>query len=651
MYEFIRVAAAVTRVEVGNVPHNVKEIIKKADKAKKSDVDVLAFPELCLTGYTCADLFFQDSLLKSTKEGIKELVTHSFEWNFTLAVGAPIDIAGQLYNCAIIINHGKILGIVPKTFLPNYNEYYEKRWFSSSVDLNCKNISSKFFGITSEYDIPVGRNILFNINDKVTIGVEICEDLWAPMPPSTLLALNGAELIINLSASNETISKREYRKDLVRGQSARLFCAYMYCSAGEGESTTDLVFSGHSLIAENGSLLKENKNFIDSDYMISTDIDLGKIRADRRKNKSFKDCATLYGAKEDFITVSCNNSENDFVSDAKLYKVIKLPFVPKNKSDRLQRCLNIFNMQVAGLKKRILTTNSKLVVGVSGGLDSTLALLVSAEALKELGRPLTDLTGITMPCFGTSDRTYNNAVKLMQSLNIATKEVNIKEACIKHYEDIGHDINVHDVTYENVQARERTQVLMDYASEIGAFVVGTGDLSELALGFCTYNGDHMSMYSVNAGIPKTLISWLIDSVIEYDTFKSSTEILKDIIDTPISPELLPPNSKGAISQETENIIGPYSLHDFFLFYLVRYGFSPQKIYHLAKIAFKDEFDDATILKWQKLFYRRFFTQQFKRNCMPDGVKIGNICLSPRGDWRMPSDTVFKIWMSDLDELG
>ncbi len=651
MFDFVRVGSGVPDIEIGNVEFNVEQIIKKASDAKEGNVDVLAFPELSLTGYTCADLFFQDTLLNNVKEGIKTIVEKSTEWDITLAVGAPICINGQLYNCAVLINRGRILGIVPKTFLPNYSEYYEKRWFSSSVDLVQKTISSKAFNLCAEYDIPVGRNLIFNINDKVKIAVEICEDLWSPLPPSTFLTLNGAEVILNLSASNETISKRAYRKELVCHQSARSFCAYVYSSAGQTESTTDLVFSGHSLIAENGVLLKQNENFMDSDYMIVSDVDLGKIRSDRKKNKSFKDSATLYGTKEESRVIDCyTENTDDFTTKAEKYNVYKLPFVPSNKKDRLKRCQNIFDMQVAGLKKRILTTNSKLVIGVSGGLDSTLALLVCTEALKELGRPMTDVYGITMPCFGTSGRTYNNAVKLMQSLKISAKEIDIKEACVKHYEDIGHDINVHDVTFENVQARERTQVLMDFASEIGAFVVGTGDLSELALGFCTYNADHMSMYGVNAGVPKTLIKWLIDSVIKYDTFADSTEILKDIIDTPISPELLPPDSKGAIAQETENIIGPYSLHDFFLYYLVRFGFTPEKIFHLAKKAFAGEFDAETIIKWQKMFYRRFFTQQFKRNCMPDGVKIGNICLSPRGDWRMPSDATFKMWLNEIEKI-
>lgn len=650
MFDFVRVASAVPPVQVGDVDFNLTQILLKARQAQQERVDLLVFPELCITGYTCADLFFQESLLAKTKEALTEILRQSLTWDFTALVGAPLLIQGQTYNCGVVVQKGQLVGIVPKTFLPNYSEYYERRWFSSSNDLREPVISSAEFGIYPAYNIPVGRDLIFNIHNQCKLGIEICEDLWSPLPPSTFLALGGAELIANLSASNETIAKRGYRRTLVEQQSARLFCGYVYCSAGATESTTDLIFSGHSLVAENGVLLKENENRIDSDYLLVTELDLGKIRADRAKNKSYKDTSALYGLHEACRTIDCGDAGKALFGNGELHDVHPLPFVPATQKDRLERCQGIFEMQVAGLKKRILVTNAKVVVGVSGGLDSTLALLVCAEAMRQLGRPLTDVTGITMPCFGTSDRTYQNSLTLMQSLGITAKEINIREACLLHFENIGHDKDVHDVTFENVQARERTQVLMDYAGKIGGFVVGTGDLSELALGWCTYNADHMSMYGVNASIPKTLIRWMIDSIIQYNVFEKSTEVLKDIIDTPISPELLPPDADGRIAQETESIVGPYSLHDFFLFYMVRYGFTPEKIYFLAKKAFAGEFDGAVILKWLKVFYRRFFSQQFKRSCLPDGVKVGSICLSPRGDWRMPSDASAALWLQSVEAI-
>ncbi|MDR1630602.1 MAG: NAD(+) synthase [Oscillospiraceae bacterium] len=650
MFDFVRVAGAVPLVQVGDVDFNLAQILSKARQAQKERADLLVFPELCITGYTCADLFFQENLIEQSAGALAEILRQSAGWDFTALVGAPLSISHQLYNCGVVVQKGKIAGIVPKTFLPNYSEYYERRWFSSSNDLHERAVSSAAFGIYPAYDVPVGRDLIFNINNKFRLGVEICEDLWAPLPPSTFLALGGAEVVANLSASNEIIAKRGYRRELVKQQSARLFCGYVYCSAGSTESTTDLIFSGSSLVAENGVLLKENGKLIDSDYLLVTEIDLGKIRADRAKNKSYKDTVSLYGLHETCRKVDCGDAGKTLSGNGDFYAVTKLPFVPATQKDRLERCKSIFEMQVGGLKKRILAANATVVVGVSGGLDSTLALLVCTEAMRQLGRPLTDVTGITMPCFGTSDRTYQNALTLMRSLGVTAKEINIKEACLLHFENIGHDKNRHDVTFENVQARERTQVLMDYAGKIGAFVVGTGDLSELALGWCTYNADHMSMYGVNASIPKTLIRWMIDSIVQYNVFEESTQVLKDIIDTPISPELLPPDAEGRIAQETENIIGPYSLHDFFLFYVVRYGFTPEKIYYLAKKAFADDFDEKTILKWLKVFYRRFFSQQFKRSCLPDGVKVGSICLSPRGDWRMPSDASAALWMQSVEAL-
>ena len=645
MFDFIRLACAVPEVEVGNTEFNTQEIIKYIDINK--DADVVVFPELCVTGYTCADLFFQRTLIDGTKRGIAEIVRTTKDSNSVVAVGAPVIIGGQLYNCAVVMSHGRVNGIAVKTFIPTYNEYYEKRWFSSAADLKCTSIGSDELMLDGDYEIPVGNNLVFDCSG-VKLGVEICEDLWAPLPPSTLLALAGAEIILNLSASNETIMKRKYRTELISQQSARSLCAYAYASAGMSESTTDLIFSGHSIICENGAVLSQNDSLIDGGYSIKHDVDLGKIRADRAENKTFADSASLYLEGRDYVNVKV---ETQLESNGEIYEVKKLPFVPSDKKDRIERCMDIFRMQVAGLKKRAAKVGGKMILGVSGGLDSTLALLVCAETARQLGRDPSDVIAITLPCFGTTNRTYQNSLTLMQTLGITVKEIPIKDACITHYADIGHDMEIKDITYENVQARERTQVLMDYANKIGAIVVGTGDLSELALGWCTYNADQMSMYGVNASIPKTLVKWMIASVIECNIFPDSTEVLKDIIDTPISPELLPPDEHGNIVQKTEDSVGPYVLHDFFLYYVMRFGYSPEKIFHLAKRAFAGTYDAATILKWMKMFYRRFFAQQFKRSCMPDGVKVGSVCLSPRGDWRMPSDASVQIWMRQLEKLA
>ena len=652
MYDFFRVSSAVPKMSVGDTVYNTDEICKKIREAAACGSNFVIFPELAVTGYTCGDLFFQNSLIDGAARGIERIIEESSVQKILVAVGAPLKIDGQLYNCGIIIGDGKIQGIIPKTFIPNYGEFYEKRWFSSSEDIWKTDVDIIELGILKfgSYNIPLGRNLVFNVNNQMKFGLEICEDVWTVLPPSTFLTLAGAELVINLSASNETIAKRQYREDLVKQQSARTMCAYVYNSAGSDESTTDLVFSGHSIFTENGSIIAENKQLIDNDYILTADIDLGKIKSDRSKYKTYKDSVRLYGKYEDCRTVNIISDNINAVSDGSLYSVNKLPFVPQAKKDRLERCRDIFEMQVAGLKKRAEVTGSKLIVGVSGGLDSTLALLVSTEVMRKLGRPLTDVIGITMPCFGTSDRTYNNSLTLMHTLGISSKTINIKDSCFQHFKDIEHNIEKLDATYENSQARERTQVLMDYASRVGGFVVGTGDLSELALGWCTYNGDHISMYGVNSSVPKTLVRWMIESIMEYNVFPASTTVLRDVLDTPISPELLPPDSAGQIAQVTEDIIGPYALHDFFLYYVLRYGFRPSKIYYLAKRAFKDDFSDEVILKWLKSFYKRFFTQQFKRNCLPDGVKIGSICLSPRGDWRMPSDASVKIWLDEIEEL-
>lgn len=644
MFDFIRLACAVPDVEVGNTEFNTQEIIKYIDINK--DADIIVFPELSVTGYTCADLFFQKTLIDGAKCGLRRIAETTCDTDSAVAVGAPLVIGGRLYNCAVMMSHGRVDGIAVKTFIPTYNEYYEKRWFSSAAELKISSIGSDELGLDGEYDIPVGGNLIFNYSG-VKVGVEICEDLWAPLPPSTLLTLAGAEVILNLSASNETIMKRKYRTELVSQQSARSICAYAYASAGMTESTTDLIFSGHSLICENGGVLCQNDSLIDGGYSLKHDVDLGRIRADRAENKTFGDSAAFYLDGKDFVEIKKNLK---LESDGGLYEIKKLPFVPSAKKDRIERCMDIFRMQVAGLKKRASKIGGKMVLGVSGGLDSTLALLVCAETARQLGRDPSDVVAITLPCFGTTKRTHSNAWELMQTLGVHAMEIDIKEACTLHCRDIGHPTDQFDVTYENIQARERTQVLMDYACKLGGFVVGTGDLSELALGWCTYNADHMSMYGVNCGVPKTLVRWMISALIDYNVFPESTRVLEDIIDTPISPELLPPDADGNIQQETEEIIGPYALHDFFLYYLLRFGFSPSKIFFLAEKAFKEDFDNETILKWLEVFYKRFFTQQFKRSCLPDGVKIGSVCLSPRGDWRMPSDASYKIWIDEIEKL-
>ena len=650
MLDYIRIACAVPGVRVGDVVKNVADICGKITEADAAKSDIVVFPEAALTGYTCADLFFQETLQKACVLGLQKIVDFSADYPaVTAVVGTPVVIGGQMYNCGAVISAGKLRGLVPKTYLPNYNEFYERRWFSSSEDLQMSQVKASQLGLRGDAMIPVGRDLLFRIGDGSLMGVEICEDLWTPMPPSTLQSLNGAEVIVNLSASNETVGKRSYRRQLVQHQSSICNCVYAYTSAGCTESTQDLVFSGHSIIAENGSVLKENKNLIDSDYLLVQDADLGKIRSVRRKNKSVKDAVSLYGNVEPMRIIDCGKAS--LRSDGSLYKLEKLPFVPSARADRLERCLSIFQIQVSGLKQRLkVIGNANAVIGISGGLDSTLALLVSVEAMRQLGRPASDVYGVTMPCFGTSDRTYNNSWELMKTLGISCKEINIRNAVTQHFADIGHDPTVFNGTFENSQARERTQILMDYASVVNGIVVGTGDLSELALGWCTYNGDQMSMYGVNASIPKTMIRWMIDAISESEIFSASRAVLKDILDTPISPELLPPDEGGKITQYTEDLVGPYALHDFFLYYMLRYDFSPTKIYTLACRAFENDFDAATIKKWLKSFTRRFFAQQFKRSAMPDGVKVGSISLSPRGDWRMPSDASARIWLDEIENL-
>ena len=650
MLDFIRIACAVPPVRVGDVTKNVADICARIAEADEKGSDLVVFPEMALTGYTCADLFFQETLLEGCRTGLNVIAACTAAHpGITAVVGLPAVVRGQMYNCGAVVSGGKIHGLVPKTYLPNYNEFYERRWFSSSEDLTQREIDSKFLGLAESYSVPVGRDLLFRLGDGTVLGVEICEDLWTPMPPSTFMTINGAEVIVNLSASNETVGKRDYRRRLVEHQSSICSCIYAYASSGSTESTQDLVFSGHSIIAEDGNVLKENGDYIASDYLMVADADVGRIRAVRRKNKSVKDATSFYGKLEPMRIIDCGCAP--LRSDGTLYQLEKLPFVPSSKADRMERCAAIFQIQAAGLAQRLKSIGKPTaVIGVSGGLDSTLALLVAVEAMRLLGRPASDVYGVTLPCFGTSDRTYRNSWELMKTLGINAKEISIKDAVTLHFKDIGHDPTNFNATYENAQARERTQILMDYSSVVGGIVIGTGDLSELALGWCTYNGDQMSMYGVNASIPKTLMRWMIDAISETPQFAASRAVLQDILDTPISPELLPPDEKGKIAQYTEDLVGPYALHDFFLYYMMRYNFSPTKIYTLACRAFASDFDAATIKKWMRTFYWRFFTQQFKRSCMPDGVKVGNISLSPRGDWRMPSDASGRIWLDEIEKL-
>lgn len=642
MFDFLRVVSAVPDVSVGDVIYNTDRIIEKLSEINEKNADIAVFPELCITGATCQDLFFQRKLLDGAKNQLKRIAEESAKYDFVIIVGLPLEADGKLFNCAAVIANGKVCGIVPKTFIPEHNEFCERRWFSSANELVAG---------TTDVDpcVPAGNNIIFNYKDQVKFGVELGEDLFAPVSAGTSLALSGAEVIVSLSASNTIVGRREFTTETVKNLSAKNICGYVYVSAGECESTQDLIYSGHSLIAENGSVVAQNSKPVDTDYILCADIDMGKIRADRLKNKTMSESCAVFALPET-VNVKINGKTSELHGDGKNAKIAKSPFIPEDKNECSARCTDIFEMQTAALKKRLKITGSKAVIGVSGGLDSTLAILVTVNAMKALGRPASDVIAVTLPCFGTTDRTYNNALQLMKLLGVDAREVNIKEACTLHCRDIGHDINKLDVTFENVQARERTQILMDIACEVGGFVVGTGDLSELALGWCTYNGDHMSMYGVNGDVPKTLISKIIETLVENDIFPGCGNVLTDVIATPISPELLPPDEKGNIAQQTESLVGPYALHDFFLFYVLRYGFSPKKIYALAMSAFKDDFDPETVLKWLRMFYRRFFAQQFKRSCMPDGVKIGSVGLSPRGDWRMPTDASANIWLKELDEI-
>ena len=640
MYGFVRCASAVPKLRVADCKYNTGEIIKLISAAAQKDVELLVFPELCITGYTCSDLFFQSSLLTAAEESLSAIAEASRGKNIVAVVGLPINIGNSLYYCSVAIYDGDILGAVPKTYIPNYGEYYEKRWFKSGKGLKG--------GIAlCGQSVPIGTNLLFAAEgiENFTFGIEICEDLWAAIPPSSRLALAGAAIIVNTSASNELATKNEYRTSLVANQSARCICGYVYSSAGIGESTQDMVFSGHSLICENGSLLIEGDRFSLDSSLIMADIDTELLVNDRRKNTSFSEG---FGFDREILSVGMYERNKD-----DLERFIRpQPFVPNDDRELNSRCSDIFNIQAAGLVKRISHTKAKsLVIGISGGLDSTLALLVAVKACDYLDMSRKSVIGVTMPGFGTTDRTYNNAISLMGALGVTIREIPIAKATTQHFSDIGHDPDVHDVTYENSQARERTQILMDLANKENGLVVGTGDLSELALGWATYNGDHMSMYGVNSGVPKTLVRMLIKWTVRFGSLDSiTTKILKDILDTPVSPELLPPDENDNINQKTEDIVGPYELHDFFLYYVVRCGFTPAKIYFLAKNAFSGVYDETTILKWLKNFYRRFFAQQFKRSCLPDGPKVGTISLSPRGDWRMPSDASARLWLEELEKL-
>lgn len=643
MRGLVRVGAAVPSLALGNVKENMKRHLAMMREAKEKHVSIVTFPELSLTGYTCGDLFFQRRLLDDVTDALLTLKDEMPE-EIIAVVGAPLEIEGALYNCAVVLHKGEIISAVPKTFLPNNGEFYEKRWFQSGDARRDASVA------IPKLKTDVCRQAIFETEDGVRFGIELCEDLWAPLPPSTMLSVSGAEIILNLSASNELLSKREYRQQLISQQSARCQCGYVYVSAGMGESSSDLVFSGHSVIASCGTVIRESEGYLADDYLMTADVDVDRIRADRMKQSSFADCAAQVRAMWKQEPNILRTMENALLPDdaAPDYRVSKHPFIPSDKASRQLRCAQILAMQATALARRLAVTGGKVVVGISGGLDSTLALLAACKAVDMLHLPRTNILGITMPCFGTTDRTYHNALDLMTSLGVSQREIPIHNAVRQHFADIGHDESDHSVTYENCQARERTQVLMDVANKIGAIVLGTGDLSEIALGWCTYNADHMSMYGVNSGVPKTLVRWVIQTAAENEAFSSSRECLQSILDTPISPELLPPDEKGNIIQQTEDVVGPYALHDFFLYYAIRFGYPPKKVFDLCCIAFKDDFSCETILKWLKNFYRRFWTQQFKRNCMPDGVKIGSIALSPRGDWRMPSDAQYKAWMDECD---
>lgn len=648
-YGFIKVATAIPSVKVGDVKFNTRQIESQIALAEGQGVEIIVFPELCITGYTCQDLFLQQMLLESAETAMMMLLDFTRQLDIISIVGLPVVVGDLLLNCAAIIQHGKILGLVPKTYLPNYREFYEKRWFASAQDLRETTVRFAGHRITVTPDPQI-----FITSEGAQFGVENCEDVWAPAPPSNKLALAGAELIFNLSASDELSGKHTYLKSLLAQQSARTITGYIYSSCGFGESTQDVVFGGNALIYENGSLIAEGERFSLEPQMRIAQIDIEKLRSERRTNSTYVNAQrnVKYAIRSGRYSV--HNIEmlapfnrRDFVLER---EIDAHPFIP-HEAEMGVTCEEIFNIQLMGVAKRIVHTGAKhLILGISGGLDSTLALLVCVKAFDKLGMNRKDIIGVTMPGFGTTDRTYRNAITLMGSLGVTIREISIADAVEQHFKDIGHDISVHDVTYENAQARERTQILMDLSNELGGIVVGTGDLSELALGWATYNGDHMSMYGVNASVPKTLIQHMVRYVAESGVDEKSRVTLLDIVDTPISPELTPADESGEIRQKTEDLVGPYELHDFFLYYFLRFGFRPKKLFFLACRAFEGVYDEITVQKWLVVFLRRFFSQQFKRSCLPDGPKVGNVSLSPRGDWRMPSDASSAIWLAEAESL-
>ena len=642
---FIKVAAAIPSVKVADCSYNVQQIESLIAMAEGKGVEVIVFPELCITGYTCQDLFKQTLLLEQAETSVLMLLDFTRKLDIISIVGVPVVVGDLLLNCAAVIQKGDLLGLVPKTYLPNYSEFYEKRWFASSQDLQPSEI--RFAG---NKIVVTPQPTLFRTCDGAMFGVEICEDVWAPVPPSCNLALSGADIIFNLSASDELIGKHDYLKGLLAQQSARMISGYVYSGCGFGESTQDVVYGGNAIAYENGQLLAESERFALDSQLIITQIDVEKIRNERRTNSTYINAQRGHDSR-------ILNAHTVMPRDFELIRdVDPHPFIPKT-DDMEKSCDEIFSIQVAGLAKRLVHTGCKtVVVGISGGLDSTLALLVCVRTFDKLQLSRKGIVGVTMPGFGTTDRTYNNAVNLMKSLGITLREISIADAVKQHFNDIGHDINVHDVTYENSQARERTQILMDLSNQLGALVIGTGDLSELALGWATYNGDHMSMYGVNAGVPKTLIKHLVKFVAMSEDSDETRSILLDIIDTPISPELIPADEAGNITQKTEDLVGPYELHDFFLYHIIRFGYRPSKIFMLARKAFDGSnpeapfYDDETIKKWLTIFLRRFFNQQFKRSCLPDGPKVGSVSLSPRGDWRMPSDASSALWLKECEQI-
>ena len=638
-YGFIKVAAAIPSVRVADTEYNEQQVESLIMQAEENGVEIVVFPELCLTGYTCQDLFRQQLLVTKAEEALLMLLNFTRKLDVISIVGVPVQIGSMLFNCAVVVQRGCILGVVPKTYLPNYNEFYEKRWFASATDLQAQDIylAGSPVRVTPEPQ-------LFLTCDGVRFGIEICEDVWAPLPPSNGLAMAGADIIFNLSASDELIGKHDYLRGLLCQQSARTMSGYVYASCGYGESTQDVVFGGNAMIIENGILLAESKRFSLEPQLVMQQVDVERLRSDRQNNTTFR---TAQDGAQAIVTdcklVSPREFELTRQFDAH-------PFIPKDE-DMRKSCEEILNIQTLGLVRRLEHTHSdRAVIGISGGLDSTLALVVTVRAFDLLKLDRRGIVGITMPGFGTTDRTYQNALHLMESLGITVREISIAKAVTQHFEDIGHDQSQHDVTYENSQARERTQILMDVANQVVGLVIGTGDLSELALGWCTYNGDHMSMYGVNAGVPKTLVQYLIRYAAQQPEFAAQSETLLDVVATPISPELMPADAAGNIVQKTEDLVGPYELHDFFLYYFLRMGFRPAKIFLLAQQAFGRQYDKETIKRWLQTFCRRFFNQQFKRSCLPDGPKVGSVSLSPRGDWRMPTDAVSTLWIKECESL-